>query len=153
MDTFNSLPWNIILIPCLIRYPGRIYRCAQCPSTIHKTMGICYSPFPLIPSIHMDLRSTLMPMKLVEDADEILHHAEILFRDHQSIMRHDDRILAEDQIVNAWDHRHGVEQRRWPARAGQARLYFEHAQVALNTVKDAVERAIEIRSRRGGFYR
>ena len=62
-------------------------------------MGICYTPFPLIPSIPMDFRSTLMPMKLVEHADEILHYAEILFRDHQSIMRQGDRNVAEDQML------------------------------------------------------
>jgi hypothetical protein len=62
-------------------------------------MGICYTPFHLMPSIPMDLRSTLMPMKLVEHADEILHYAEILFRDHQSIMRQGDRNVAEDQML------------------------------------------------------
>jgi hypothetical protein len=38
-------------------------------------------------------------MKLVEHADEILYNAEILFRDHQSIMRQSDRDVAEGQIL------------------------------------------------------
>lgn len=47
----------------------------------------------------MDLRSSLMPMKLVEHGDELLHYAQILFRDHQSIMRSEDRILVEDHMI------------------------------------------------------
>ena len=38
-------------------------------------------------------------MGLVEHADELMQYAEILLRDHQAIMRHEDRILAEDRIV------------------------------------------------------
>jgi hypothetical protein len=65
-----------------------------------------------------------------------------------------------------------VEQKPWPARVGQAKLYVQRAQVALDTVKvgdesddgayfsrvlisssqGAVENAMEIRSGRGGFY-
>jgi hypothetical protein len=47
----------------------------------------------------IDLRSSLIPMKLVERADELMQYAEILLRDHQAIMRHDDRILAEDRML------------------------------------------------------
>ena len=47
----------------------------------------------------MYLRSTLMPMKLVEHADGMVQSAEVLFRNHQSIMRGDDQIMAEDWIL------------------------------------------------------
>ncbi|KAI0278597.1 hypothetical protein BGY98DRAFT_972907 [Russula aff. rugulosa BPL654] len=90
-------------------------------------------------------------MTLVERADELMQYAEILLRDHQAIMRHDDRILAEDRMLNARHYRYGIEQKRWLAQAEQAKLYLERSQIALDTVKWAVENAIEIRSRRGGF--
>jgi hypothetical protein len=38
-------------------------------------------------------------MKLVKDADELMQHAETLFRGHKSMMRSDDRILAEDRML------------------------------------------------------
>jgi hypothetical protein len=38
-------------------------------------------------------------MSLVGHADELMEYAEILLRDHQAIMRHDDRILAEDRML------------------------------------------------------
>jgi hypothetical protein len=38
-------------------------------------------------------------MRLVEHADELMQYAEILLRDHRAIMRHDDRILAEDRML------------------------------------------------------
>jgi hypothetical protein len=47
----------------------------------------------------MDLRSNLRPMKLVKHADELIQYAEILLRDHQSMMRSDDRILVEDRML------------------------------------------------------
>jgi hypothetical protein len=47
----------------------------------------------------MGLRSTLMPMKLVEHADELMQHAEILLMENQTIMRYDDRVLAEDRML------------------------------------------------------
>jgi hypothetical protein len=40
-----------------------------------------------------------MPMKLVEQADGLMHYADTLLRDHQSIMKRDDRILAEDRML------------------------------------------------------
>jgi hypothetical protein len=62
-----------------------------------------------------------------------------------------------------------VEQKPWPARVEQAKLYFERAQVALDAVKvsgdgayfskalisepqGAVENAMEIQSRRGDLH-
>jgi hypothetical protein len=47
----------------------------------------------------MDIRYALMPMRLVEHADGLMHYAAVLFRDHQSIMRGDDLILAEDWMI------------------------------------------------------
>jgi hypothetical protein len=38
-------------------------------------------------------------MKLVKHADELIQYAEILLSDHQSVMRNDDRILAEDRML------------------------------------------------------
>jgi hypothetical protein len=38
-------------------------------------------------------------MNLVERADELMLYAEVLLRDHQAIMRHDHRILAEDRML------------------------------------------------------
>jgi hypothetical protein len=38
-------------------------------------------------------------MELVEHADELMQYAEVLLGDHQAIMRHDDRTLAEDRMV------------------------------------------------------
>jgi len=38
-------------------------------------------------------------MKLVEHADQLMQYAEVLLREHQAIMRHDDRTLAEDRMV------------------------------------------------------
>jgi hypothetical protein len=37
-------------------------------------------------------------MSLLNYADVLMQDAEALFREHQYIMRHDDRILVEDQI-------------------------------------------------------
>jgi len=54
---------------------------------------------PLSYSIPFDLRPSLIPMELVKHADELMQYAEILLGDHQAIMRHDDRILAEDRML------------------------------------------------------
>jgi hypothetical protein len=53
----------------------------------------------LILSTLMDIRSALRPMKLVMFADELMQYAETLFRERQSIMRSDDRVLAEDRML------------------------------------------------------
>jgi len=91
-------------------------------------------------------------MKLVEHADGLMQHAEVLYEKHQPIMQPDDRILAEDRMTSARDYRRGVENKSWLARAEQAKLYFERAQTALETVKGAVDTAIEIRGRKEGYY-
>ncbi len=46
----------------------------------------------------MDLRSTFMPMTVVEQADELMQQARILMGNHQSMMGNGDRVLAEDQM-------------------------------------------------------
>jgi len=94
-------------------------------------------------------------MKLVKHADGMVQSAEVLFRNHQSIMRGDDRILAEDWILSAKKLRRGVERKLWLARVRQARLYFELARSALDKIKEAVEMAVEIRNRegKGAFFR
>ena len=43
--------------------------------------------------------------------------------------------LRRTSLDSARDYRRGVENKAWPARAEQAKLYFERAQIALETVK------------------
>ena len=38
-------------------------------------------------------------MKLVEHADGLMQHAEVLYEMHQHIMRPDDRMLAKDRMT------------------------------------------------------
>lgn len=47
----------------------------------------------------MDPLSTLRPMKVVEHADGLMQHAEVLYEKHRPIMRPDDRMLAEDRMT------------------------------------------------------
>ena len=47
----------------------------------------------------MDLCSIFNPMNVVERADRQMQYAKVLFRNHQSVMRSDDCILAKDQIL------------------------------------------------------
>ncbi len=54
---------------------------------------------PLPFSMLMNLRSTLKPMGLVTRADKLIEVVEVLFGDHQSIMRSHDRTLAEGRIL------------------------------------------------------
>jgi len=86
-------------------------------------------------------------MKLVQQADELLQHAKILYETHKPIMRPDYRILAEDKMVSATDFRRGIEEKPWwdRGRAEQAELYLEHARMALETVKMAAGVAIDNR--------
>ena len=59
-----------------------------------------YYQFPAHPlSIPIDLRSSLMSTNLVQQADEIMRYAEILLGEHQTIIRHDHRTLAEDRML------------------------------------------------------
>ena len=75
------------------------------PPTCISLLAPCYNRHihfysPTLPfSISMSIRSTLTPMKLVKHADGMVQSAEVLFRNHQSIMRGDDQILAEDWIL------------------------------------------------------
>ena len=59
-----------------------------------------YYQFPALPlSMPIDLRSSLMPTNLVQQADEIMRYAEILLGEHRTIIRHDHRSLAEDRML------------------------------------------------------
>ena len=49
----------------------------------------------------MDSPYTLRPMKLVEQADGLMQHAQALYEQHEPIMRRDDRMLAADRM-NRW---------------------------------------------------
>jgi len=91
-------------------------------------------------------------MKLVEQADGFMQCAQVLYEQHGPIMRPDDRMLAEDRMSSARDYRQGVEAKSWPGQGDQAKLYLERAHIALETVKGAVDMAIEIRSRKERFY-
>ncbi|KAH9983840.1 hypothetical protein BJV77DRAFT_1041132 [Russula vinacea] len=93
----------------------------------------------------MTLSSIFKPMSVVEDADGLLKDAEDLFEEHQSAIRRPrDRILAEDCIRNAKNHRYGIEKKGLLDQADQAKLYSESAKQALDTVTGIVERALEI---------
>ncbi|KAN0137460.1 hypothetical protein V8E53_004905 [Lactarius tabidus] len=88
---------------------------------------------PFLPSI--DIPSSLRPMKTVEQADVLMQHAHVLYEQYEHVMTPIDRTLAEDRMTFATDHRHGVEEKLWLARAGQASLYSNRAHEALDTVK------------------
>jgi len=55
----------------------------------------------LLRSTFMDSPYTLRPMKLVEQADGLMQHAQALYEQHEPIMRRDDRMLAADRM-NRW---------------------------------------------------
>jgi hypothetical protein len=102
-----------------------------------------------------NMRSIFKPMRVVERADSQIQCAEVLFRDHQSVMRSDGRIFLEDHMLwwgrsllfglseskgddSAKELRFGVEKKswkHWKAKVEQARLYSKGAQLALDTVK------------------
>ena len=44
-------------------------------------------------------------------------------------------LLRRPSLDSARDYRQGVEMKSWSARSEQAKLYFERAQIALETVK------------------
>jgi hypothetical protein len=80
-------PW--IRAPCVLvfRHASWLIYC-QLKNTRSPTLDTHRSAF-----------SSLIHMELVEHADELMQYAEVLLGDHQAIMRHDDRTLAEDRMV------------------------------------------------------
>ena len=50
-------------------------------------------------SIPMDPLAAVRPMKLVERADGLMQHADVLYNEHRPIMRPNDRMLAEDRMA------------------------------------------------------
>ncbi|KAH9983843.1 hypothetical protein BJV77DRAFT_243216 [Russula vinacea] len=90
----------------------------------------------LLISTLVDFTSTLM--ELVECADGLIQDAENLIKDFQFIMKSNDLILAKCWVLSARDYRQGVEKKSGQALAVQAKLYYEHAQEALDKVKEAV---------------
>ncbi|KAH9014227.1 hypothetical protein EDB84DRAFT_1567882 [Lactarius hengduanensis] len=93
----------------------------------------------------------LRPMKTVEGADRLIQHAHVLYEQYEHIMKPTERTLAEDRITFATDVRYGVEEKFWLAQGGQASLYSDLAQEALETVKRFVDEAIEFRGRKEGL--
>ena len=72
--------------------------------SVGKVSSYCSSYPPtavptLLRSITMDTFPALKPMKLVERADGLMQHAEVLYNKHRPIMRPDDRMLAEDRMT------------------------------------------------------
>jgi len=80
-------------------------------------------------------------MGVVEDTDRLMQEAEVLFANKKSIMRSDYRVVAEDQMICAREFRQGIEKKSCVAKAKQAKLYSERAQMALDAVKQAIENA------------
>ncbi|KAH8991000.1 hypothetical protein EDB92DRAFT_1816509 [Lactarius akahatsu] len=94
----------------------------------------------------------LRPMKTVEGADRLIQHAHVLYEQYEHIMKPIERTLAGDRMTFATDVRHGVEEKSWLAQGGQASLYSDLAQEALETVKVRfVDEAIEFRGRKEGL--
>ncbi|KAI9451765.1 hypothetical protein BJY52DRAFT_1226487 [Lactarius psammicola] len=98
----------------------------------------------------IDAPLSLRPMKILEHADKLMEHARALYENYEQIMKPIDRTVAEDRMTLANDFRHGVEGKSWLAQTEQAKLYFNQAQEALETVKRCVDEAIEIRCRKEG---
>ncbi|KAI0274573.1 hypothetical protein BGY98DRAFT_1098870 [Russula aff. rugulosa BPL654] len=87
----------------------------------------------------MDMCSIFKPMRGVERADRQIQRAEVLLRDHQSVMRSDDRIFLEEHMLCAKEFRFGVERKSWRAKVEQAKQYSKRAQMVLDMIKDIVE--------------
>ncbi|KAH8989502.1 hypothetical protein EDB86DRAFT_3080947 [Lactarius hatsudake] len=77
----------------------------------------------------------LRPTKILKEADKLMEQARALYENHEQIMKPIDRTVAEDKMTWAKDFRHGVEEKSWMDQAEQAKLYFNQAQEALETVK------------------
>jgi hypothetical protein len=78
-------------------------------------------------------------MKIVKQADVIMDQARGLYEEFEDTMEPTDRIVASDSIIIAEDFRQGVEEKFWPAKRTQAKLYLNQAQGALETVKRSVD--------------
>ncbi|KAH8987542.1 hypothetical protein EDB86DRAFT_2832242 [Lactarius hatsudake] len=96
-------------------------------------------------SIRMDEPDGLRPTNVLEEADRLMEQAGALYENHKQIMKPINRTVAEDKMTWAKDFRHGVEEKSWMDQAEQAKLYFNQAQEALETVKKCVDKEIEIR--------
>ncbi|KAH9166413.1 hypothetical protein EDB89DRAFT_1910730 [Lactarius sanguifluus] len=78
---------------------------------------------------------SLRPTKILDEADRLMEHTRALYEKHEQIMNPIDRTVAEDKMTWANDFRHGIEDKSWMDQAEQAKLYFNQAQEALETVK------------------
>lgn len=77
----TTLPW---------RYGVGAFRLHLRPGSV--CLSYYYTYHPQYPSLYH------LSMSLVNHADVLMQDAEALLREHQYIMRRDDRILAEDRI-------------------------------------------------------
>ncbi|KAI9451016.1 hypothetical protein BJY52DRAFT_1226895 [Lactarius psammicola] len=92
------------------------------------------------------------PMKIVEQANRLIQHAQVLYEKHQDIIEPKDREVAKDRMSNfsrsAKVLKHSVQDRFWLAQAEEAKRYLSHAQEALGIVKRIINDANEIGSQK-----
>ncbi|KAH9014230.1 hypothetical protein EDB85DRAFT_1899338 [Lactarius pseudohatsudake] len=85
--------------------------------------------------MHLASTDSLRPTNILREADKLMEHARALYENYEQIMKPVDRTVAKDKMTWANDFKHGLEEKSWMDQAEQAKLYFNQAQEALETVK------------------